>query len=170
MRVGLYAICVWNWNWWLTQYHFLIKHWSQCTHHCSAPVVGLEYSFWLVSRYSTVRSGTVTWHEWGLWSGSLSSGGWEYFPGIPGACATYISGKRPMTPRFESWSRQRKVSCLLSIKITYASTQSNSNNTYLSTSSFRLQIPKLQSSCRDYTSVSGYRNFYPNSGYQGASY
>ena len=39
MCVGLYAICVWNWNWWLTQDHFLIKHWSQCTHRCLAPVV-----------------------------------------------------------------------------------------------------------------------------------
>ena len=27
------------------------------------------YSLGLVSRYSTVRSGTVTWHEWGLWYG-----------------------------------------------------------------------------------------------------
>ena len=31
-------------------------------------VVGLEeYSLGLVSRYSTVRSGTLTWREWGLW-------------------------------------------------------------------------------------------------------
>ena len=30
-----------------------------------------EYSLGLVSRYSTVRSGTLTWHEWGLWSGVL---------------------------------------------------------------------------------------------------
>ena len=36
MYVGLYVICVWNWNWWLTQDHFLIKHWSQRTHRCSA--------------------------------------------------------------------------------------------------------------------------------------
>ena len=36
MYVGLYAICVWNWNWWLTQDHFLIKHWSQRTHRYSA--------------------------------------------------------------------------------------------------------------------------------------
>ena len=36
MYVGLYAICVWNWNWWLTQDHFLIKHWNQRTHRCSA--------------------------------------------------------------------------------------------------------------------------------------
>ena len=35
---------------------------------CSAPFVGLEeYSMELVSRYSTVRSGTITWREWGLW-------------------------------------------------------------------------------------------------------
>ena len=36
MYVGLYAICVWNWNWWFTQDLFLIKHWSQRTHRCSA--------------------------------------------------------------------------------------------------------------------------------------
>ena len=42
MYVGLYAICVWNWNWRLTQHHFLMKHWSQRTHRCSAPVLGLE--------------------------------------------------------------------------------------------------------------------------------
>ena len=68
MYVGSYAICVLNWNWWLTQDHFLIKHGSQRTHRCSARVVGLEqYSLVLVSRYSTVRSGTLTWREWGLW-------------------------------------------------------------------------------------------------------
>ena len=68
MYVGSYAICVLNWNWWLTQDHFLIKLWSQRTHRCSARVVGLEeYSLGLVSRYSTVRSGTLTWREWGLW-------------------------------------------------------------------------------------------------------
>ena len=60
MYVGLYATCVWNWNWWLTQDHFLMKHWSQHKHRCSGPVVGLEeYSLRLVSRYSTVRSGTL---------------------------------------------------------------------------------------------------------------
>ena len=68
MYVGSYAICVLNWNWLLTQDHFVIKHWSQRTHRCSARVVGLEeYSLVLVSRYSTVRSGTLTWREWGLW-------------------------------------------------------------------------------------------------------
>ena len=68
MYVDLYVICVWNWNWWLTQDHFLIKHWSQCSHRCSAPVVGLEdYSLGLVSSYSTAKSGTLIWHEWGLW-------------------------------------------------------------------------------------------------------
>ena len=36
MYVSLYAICVWNWNWWFTQDLFLIKHWSQRTHRCSA--------------------------------------------------------------------------------------------------------------------------------------
>ena len=25
----------------------------------------------MVSRYSTVRSGTLTWREWGLWSSSI---------------------------------------------------------------------------------------------------
>ena len=39
---GLYATCVCNRNWELTQDHFLIKHWSQRTGHCSASVVGLE--------------------------------------------------------------------------------------------------------------------------------
>ena len=68
MYVGPYAICVLNWNWLITQDHFLIEHWSQRTHRCSARVVGLEeYSLVLVSRYSTVRSGTLTWREWGLW-------------------------------------------------------------------------------------------------------
>ena len=33
---SLYAICVWNWNWWLTKDHFLIKHWRERTHRCSA--------------------------------------------------------------------------------------------------------------------------------------
>ena len=68
MYVGFYAICVWNCNWWFTQDHFLIKHWSQHKHRCSAPVVGFEeYSLWLVSRYSTVRPETLTWRKWGLW-------------------------------------------------------------------------------------------------------
>ena len=72
MYVGLYAICVWNWNWWLTQDHFLIKHWSQRSHRCSAPVVGLEeYALRLVSRYSTARSETLIWREWGLWVNGL---------------------------------------------------------------------------------------------------
>ena len=72
MYVGLYAICVWNWNWWLIQDHFLINHCNQRTHRCSAPVVGLEeYSLGLGSRYSTVRSLTLTWHEWGLWVKSI---------------------------------------------------------------------------------------------------
>ena len=35
---------------------------------CLLSVVGLEkYPLGLVSRYSTVRSGTLTWREWGLW-------------------------------------------------------------------------------------------------------
>ena len=58
--MGLYAICVWNWHWWLTQDHFLIKHWSQHKHRCSAPVVGLEeYSLGLVSSPSKWYSGTL---------------------------------------------------------------------------------------------------------------
>ena len=79
MYVGSYAICVLNWNWWwLTQDHFLIKHWSQRTHRCSARVVGLEeYSLMLVSRYSTVRSGTLTWHEWGLCSWDFTAMCWR---------------------------------------------------------------------------------------------
>ena len=42
MYVGLYAICVWNLNWKLTQDYVLIKHWSQRTHRCLPPVVGLR--------------------------------------------------------------------------------------------------------------------------------
>ena len=72
VQLGLRAICVWNCNWWLTQYHFLIKHWSWHKHRCSPPVVGLEeYSLRLVSHCNTVRSGTLTWREWGLWLGEL---------------------------------------------------------------------------------------------------
>ena len=95
MYLGLYAICVLNWNWWLTQDHFLIKHWSQRTYRCSARVVGLEeYSLVLVSRYSTVRSGTLTWREWGLCSKQLitatyfeinnTDGSWYIFANIYG--------------------------------------------------------------------------------------
>ena len=84
MYVGPYAICVLNWNWLLTQNHFLIEHWNQHTHCCSARVVGLEeYSLVLVSRYSTVRSGTLTWHEWGLW------------PGAPGTSFGHIQHQDP---------------------------------------------------------------------------
>ena len=46
MYVGLYAICVYNWNWKLTQHHFLIKHWSQRTDRRSAAIVGLECIQW----------------------------------------------------------------------------------------------------------------------------
>ena len=74
MYVGLYAICVLNWNWWLTQDHFLIKHWSKRTYRCSASRCWpWEYSLVLVSRYSTVRSGTLTWREWGLCWGRLQN-------------------------------------------------------------------------------------------------
>ena len=59
---------MWNWNWRLTEDYFLIKHWSQHTHRYSAPVVGLEeYSLGLVSRNSTLKSGTLTLCEWRLW-------------------------------------------------------------------------------------------------------
>ena len=34
--MGLYAICVSNWNLRLTRDHFLTKHWSPHTHRCSA--------------------------------------------------------------------------------------------------------------------------------------
>ena len=59
MYVGSYAICVLNWNWWLTPDHFLIRHWSQRTHRCSARVVGLEeYSAhgWRAATSGTARS------------------------------------------------------------------------------------------------------------------
>ena len=40
---------------------------------CLLSVVGLEkYSLGLVSRYSTVRPGTLTWREWGLCNQPLS--------------------------------------------------------------------------------------------------
>ena len=65
MYVDLYAICVWNWNWWLTQDHFLIKHWSQRTHRCSASVVGPEeYSLGLVGQplqHGEVRDTNLAW-------------------------------------------------------------------------------------------------------------
>ena len=68
MYISSCSIRSWNWNRKLTQDHFLIEHWIQRTHRCPAarcwPWV---YSLGMVSRYSTVRSGTLTWREWGLW-------------------------------------------------------------------------------------------------------
>ena len=52
---------------------FLIKHWSQRTGHCSAPVVGLEeYSAHDWRAASSVWRASVIWREWGLWSGYVS--------------------------------------------------------------------------------------------------
>ena len=71
MYISSCSIRSWNWNRKLTQDHFLIEHWIQRTHRCPAvrcwPWV---YSLGMVSRYSTVRSETLTWREWGLWSSS----------------------------------------------------------------------------------------------------
>ena len=68
MYISSCSIRSWNWNRKLTQDHFLIEHCIQRTHRCPAvrcwPWV---YSLGIVSRYSTVRSGTLTWREWGLW-------------------------------------------------------------------------------------------------------
>ena len=69
MYISSCSIRSWNWNRKLTQDHFLIEHWIQRTHRCPAvrywPWV---YSLGMASRYSTVRSGTLTWREWGLWA------------------------------------------------------------------------------------------------------
>ena len=69
MYISSCSIRSWNWNRKLTQDHLLIEHWIQRTQRCPAarcwPWV---YSLVLVSRYSTVRSETLTWREWGLWS------------------------------------------------------------------------------------------------------
>ena len=74
MYIISFSIRSWNWNRKLTQDHFLIEHWIQRTQRCPAarcwPWV---YSLVLVSRYSTVRSETLTWREWGLWSSSAES-------------------------------------------------------------------------------------------------
>ena len=68
MYISSCSIRSWNWNRKLTQDHFLIEHWIQRTQRCPAarcwPWV---YSLVPVSRYSTVRSETLTWREWGLW-------------------------------------------------------------------------------------------------------
>ena len=69
MYISSCSIRSWNWNRKLTQDHFLIEHWIQRTQRCPAarcwPWV---YSLVLVSRYSTVRSETLTWRKWGLWT------------------------------------------------------------------------------------------------------
>ena len=73
MYISSCSIRSWNWNRKLTQDHFLIEHWIQRTQRCPAarcwPWV---YSLVLVSRYSTVRSETLTWREWGLWLNRFS--------------------------------------------------------------------------------------------------
>ena len=41
------------------------------------PLLALRITHWvLVSRYSTVRSGTLTWHQWGLWPGQSVAREW----------------------------------------------------------------------------------------------
>ena len=59
MYVGSYAICVFNWNWLLTQDHFLITHWSQHTDHWSARVVGLGAGQPL--QHGEVRDTNLAW-------------------------------------------------------------------------------------------------------------
>ena len=72
MCVGLYAICMWNWNWKLTQDHALMKHWNKHTHRCSAPIVDLEeYSAHDWQAATSVQRTPVTWREWGLWSWAI---------------------------------------------------------------------------------------------------
>ena len=101
MYISSCSIRSWNWNRKLTQDHFLIEHWIQRTHRCPAvrcwPWV---YSLGMVSRYSTVRSGTLTWREWGLWpwllSAAQSSVGWCHLSMATSSTlrATYILGKQ----------------------------------------------------------------------------
>ena len=69
MYISSCSIRSWNWNRKLTQDHFLIEHWIQRTQCCPAARCWPWVHSWvLVSRYSTVRSETLTWREWGLWS------------------------------------------------------------------------------------------------------
>ena len=64
MYTSLCAIRSWNWNWILTQDNFLIEHWIQRTHRCSAVRCwpwGI-YSSWLASRdLGTTRSSYLAW-------------------------------------------------------------------------------------------------------------
>ena len=64
MYTSLCAIRSWNWNWKLTQDNFLIEHWIQRTHRCSAVRCwpwGI-YSSWLASRdLGTTRSSYLAW-------------------------------------------------------------------------------------------------------------
>ena len=64
MYISLCAIRSWNWNWKLTQDHFLIERWIQRTHRCS----GVRcwpwkvFSSWLASRdLGTTRSSYFAW-------------------------------------------------------------------------------------------------------------
>ena len=134
MYVGSYDICVLNWNWWLTQDHFLIKHWSQRTRRCSARVVGLEdYSLVLVSRYNTVRSGTLTWREWGLWtecSLTIGTGWWVKFLAWF-SIAQSVCQRALRLAWFESCIQQMKTTCLLSIQISFACAKASTLTTTL---------------------------------------
>ena len=69
MYISLCAIRSWNWNWKLTQDHFLIEHWIKRPHRCSARVVGLE-EYWAHDwrAATSVQRSPVTWCEWSLWS------------------------------------------------------------------------------------------------------
>ena len=64
MYISLCAIRSWNWNWKLTQNHFLIERWIQRTHRCSAVRCwpwGV-FSSWLASRdLGTTRSSYLAW-------------------------------------------------------------------------------------------------------------
>ena len=64
MYISLCAIRSWNWNWKLTQDHFLIERWIQRTHRCSAVRCwpwGV-FSSWLASRdLGTTRSSYLEW-------------------------------------------------------------------------------------------------------------
>ena len=64
MYTSLCAIRSWNWNWKLTQDNFLIEHWIQRTHRCSAVRCWpwRIYSSWLASRdLGTTRSSYLAW-------------------------------------------------------------------------------------------------------------
>ena len=64
MYISLCAIRSWNWNWKLTQDHFLIERWIERTHSCSAVRCwpwGV-FSSWLAScDLGTTRSSYLAW-------------------------------------------------------------------------------------------------------------